>query len=472
MGRFLSRDPIGVWGDAVNDGNAYSYGGNNPLSGADPTGEFWDFIVDVVSVVVSVVEFVKEPTLANAGTVLADVGAAVVPFVPSPTSLKLGGKLIDKTLGLARTGDKGRDAGKNLSNGRRATGSAGDAGGKARSGTPSGPGKPHKSGETPDGVCFTAGTLVWTKAGLTPIEALTVGQRVSTSDRTDDDHTAVTPDGWRLVTLRMPNPDGSDDVLDIECVRPLGWIEQLGAVAGAEIFFALEEMGLSGPAIVRSIEPCVTIEPGPGRVVLTTVNHLNGWVLSLRLEGLAEPLQVTKRHKLFSVDRGDWIRAGDLEPGEYLKTKHGPNKIVSIESLPGVHQVYNIEVETDHCYFVSSVGVLCHNVSGCGQKAPKTVEVSRGKHPESAKHLEESGSTGTPLTVDRGGTKGRRQEAMKGTEKKPGMDRDEAPPAVFKEGSKSVKHVPSGDNRGAGASIGNQLRGVKDGEKAVIDIVD
>ena len=80
---------------------------------------------------------------------------------------------------------------------------------------------------------------------------------------------------------------------------------------------------------------------------------------------------MTKRHKLFSVDRGDWIRAGNLEPSEYLKTKHGPNKIVSIESLPGVHQVYNIEVETDHCYFVTSGGVLCHNVSGCGQDAPK-----------------------------------------------------------------------------------------------------
>ena len=97
---------------------------------------------------------------------------------------------------------------------------------------------------------------------------------------------------------------------------------------------------------------------------------------------------MTKRHKLFSVDRGDWIRAGNLEPSEYLKTKHGPNKIVSIESLPGVHQVYNIEVETDHCYFVTSGGVLCHNVSGCGQKAPKCELQARaneirkaGQHP-------------------------------------------------------------------------------------------
>jgi len=41
MGRFLSPDPIGPWGDETNWGNAYAYGGNNPLSGWDPTGMGW-----------------------------------------------------------------------------------------------------------------------------------------------------------------------------------------------------------------------------------------------------------------------------------------------------------------------------------------------------------------------------------------------------------------------------------------------
>lgn len=49
------------------------------------------------------------------------------------------------------------------------------------------------------------------------------------------------------------------------------------------------------------------------------------------------------------------------------------------------------------------------------------------------------------------------------------MDRDEAPPAVIDTGEKaSVKLISSGDNRGAGASIGQQLRKVKDGEKVKI----
>ena len=52
------------------------------------------------------------------------------------------------------------------------------------------------------------------------------------------------------------------------------------------------------------------------------------------------------------------------------------------------------------------------------------------------------------------------------------MDRDESPPAIFKEGGKgsSVKHIPSGDNRSAGAQIGNQLKGVKDGACVEIKI--
>jgi RHS repeat-associated protein len=38
-GRFIARDRIGAWGDAVNLGNAQAYAGNNPWSGTDPFGE-------------------------------------------------------------------------------------------------------------------------------------------------------------------------------------------------------------------------------------------------------------------------------------------------------------------------------------------------------------------------------------------------------------------------------------------------
>ena len=38
QGRFISRDPIGSFGDEMNFGNAYGYVGNSPLSLSDPSG--------------------------------------------------------------------------------------------------------------------------------------------------------------------------------------------------------------------------------------------------------------------------------------------------------------------------------------------------------------------------------------------------------------------------------------------------
>ncbi|MCF6285265.1 MAG: hypothetical protein L3K26_08750, partial [Candidatus Hydrogenedentes bacterium] len=39
IGRFISRDTIGLWGDENNLGNPYTYAGNNPWSNLDPFGE-------------------------------------------------------------------------------------------------------------------------------------------------------------------------------------------------------------------------------------------------------------------------------------------------------------------------------------------------------------------------------------------------------------------------------------------------
>jgi len=100
--------------------------------------------------------------------------------------------------------------------------------------------------------------------------------------------------------------------------------------------------------------------------------------------------------------------------------------------------------------------------------AIKEIKINRSSHPESAKHIDDAQAAGKPsvLTVDREGAAARRGESLKGTERAPaGSDRDEYPPAMFKEGGggASVRNVSSGDNRGAGASIGNQCRGVPNG---------
>ncbi len=103
----------------------------------------------------------------------------------------------------------------------------------------------------------------------------------------------------------------------------------------------------------------------------------------------------------------------------------------------------------------------------------KQVNVSQSRHPESAKHIIESGSNKKTYTIDRAGAAKRRQENLKGIETKKGFDRDEAPPAMFKESSNSsVKYINPSDNRGAGSCIGNQCRGLPDGMKIIFKVVD
>jgi len=71
------------------------------------------------------------------------------------------------------------------------------------------------------------------------------------------------------------------------------------------------------------------------------------------------------------------------------------------------------------------------------------------------------------LHIDRAHADQHRREATRGIPTKPGNDRDEYPPAVSREGGRGadVRYVPSSDNRGAGASLGSQLRGYCDGQR-------
>ncbi len=106
------------------------------------------------------------------------------------------------------------------------------------------------------------------------------------------------------------------------------------------------------------------------------------------------------------------------------------------------------------------------------------VTISRSKSPASAQHIDDAQAAGKPSTVtlDRSGAQGatnaaaRGRAATAGTPTSPGMDRDEYPPKCCAEGGSgaSVRSVPSGDNRSAGAQLGNQIRNLPDGTKITI----
>ena len=102
-------------------------------------------------------------------------------------------------------------------------------------------------------------------------------------------------------------------------------------------------------------------------------------------------------------------------------------------------------------------------------KPVQDIVVPGNKYPESAGHIQDAQDNGQPdvLTIDRGGARGRRADAMAGQQVVPGRDRDEYPPALTAEGGRgaSVRPISPSDNRGAGACIGAQCRGLPDGTR-------
>ena len=348
------------------------------------------------------------------------------------------------------------------------------------------------------------------------IEDLRVGDwvlarnpEITDEQRQQADEERFDPAEWRTIALRMTKPDGGR--LDITLLRPLEWLEQYQAKPGSTIHLDLEELGAVGPAEVVSIDPCPDIGPAPSadcRLVTGTFAHESAQVLDLTIEGLDEPIGVTANHPFWSEDRQAFVPAGQLRIGEHLgtaargllsaesesaasaapralvgaerpaatagTTRSGRTaaypRVLSIRSRPGLQAVYNLEIDLEHVYYVSTSALLVHN----SYPGPKRVKVDYKKSPESAEHLLASGSTGRALRVNRSGAKANRASALKGKARMAGYDLDEAPPAVLRQpgDSVSVRPVPRGDNRSAGAQIGGQLRDVPDGGEVIIDIVN
>ncbi len=239
------------------------------------------------------------------------------------------------------------------------------------------------SGNTPDlsapdmgsaahAVAASAGPSVTTQ----PIETIRVGQRVVTHrtaglSGAPSAPTAVDPAIWRLVRLRATEvwPDGTRDVINVETLQPPAWISTYGAQVGAMVPLPLDlvEMGLPDTICGEVIadEPCPAIGPGPGRVVLTTVNHLNPDVWRLTVtdkQGRRETIRPTGFHRFWSETRQAYVSVRDLQLGETLDGVAGRLTVQSLAPVPGTHRVYNMTVEGDHVYRVATRGVLVHNV--------------------------------------------------------------------------------------------------------------
>jgi hypothetical protein len=220
-----------------------------------------------------------------------------------------------------------------------------------------------------------------------PIEQLRVGQKVRTEAPREaltaaegelshllvHDEPTVDPATWKLVRLRAEQrwDDGTLDDINVETLQPPQWLAEHHVRVGGEVPLPLDlvEMGLPMDlqAKVLAIERCPPLEAGPGRTVLTTVNHLNRDVVEVTIrdaQGREERIRPTGLHKFYSATRDDWLSAADLEIGEQLDGLNGLHTVVALRPISGTHRVYNMTVEAEHVYRVAENGLLVHN-NGC-----------------------------------------------------------------------------------------------------------
>jgi hypothetical protein len=97
-----------------------------------------------------------------------------------------------------------------------------------------------------------------------------------------------------------------------------------------------------------------------------------------------------------------------------------------------------------------------------------SISFSSTKYPNIRRHVQAAVARGWPavLVLNREGADVRRDRLLDGYRTRPGMDRDEYPPAVGRGRWRAdVAYVPSAENRSHGATLGIKLRRFCDGTR-------
>jgi hypothetical protein len=202
------------------------------------------------------------------------------------------------------------------------------------------------------------------KRAFAPIEEVQLGERLPgvnpLRDEVDDDLPEPNEATWRRVCLTMTKDNGRR--LWLELLRPVSWLEAIDAIPGEVIYLDLPEMGAIGSANVTLIGPCPEIEPGEGNVVTGRFKHeADNNVVELQLDGEPSAIGVTANHPFWSIDRQEFIPAGELREAERVQGRRGYTTVVYVKPLEYQGFVYNLETHREHVYRVGTYATLVHN---------------------------------------------------------------------------------------------------------------
>ena len=258
------------------------------------------------------------------------------------------------------------------------------------------------------------------KPAVKPIEQIRVGDRVAAHNPevSNVERASWEEPDWRTwvkLSLRITKQNGSH--ADVEVLRPRAWLRENlifaatrrpcmlklpvaapttsrsliplhpvyceliatassieaggGEVAGLCAYLDLPELGIQGLGLVTDIQLLPLVKPGTGRVVTATFAHSSADVIDLVIEdstGQQESIGVTSNHPFWSIDRQQFIPAGDLQNGESLQAYSGRTQHIVSKTPRKDATVYNLEVHGEHVYYVGKGNVLVHN-NGCGEAA-------------------------------------------------------------------------------------------------------
>ncbi|MEW2082438.1 polymorphic toxin-type HINT domain-containing protein [Streptomyces sp. NPDC005283] len=134
-------------------------------------------------------------------------------------------------------------------------------------------------------------------------------------------------------------------------------------------------------AHIRVGDRVLATEPNSGKTEAQSVQHLitgNGQKHLVRLTvdtdgargDATGTLTATDNHPLWLADQHSWTLAGEIKPGNRLRTPSGKLRTVTrTQNWIQQQQVFNLTISNTHTYYAlaGNTPVLVHNAGGCGE---------------------------------------------------------------------------------------------------------
>ena len=117
-------------------------------------------------------------------------------------------------------------------------------------------------------------------------------------------------------------------------------------------------------ALITAIHPAPDVQPGPGRVVMSTFKHTADEILELTIEGEPEPIRTTPEHPFWSEDEQWFVRADRLAVEDSLQgLVTGSRQVISDVATKEAQLIVvrNLEIHGENTFRVGASGLLVHN---------------------------------------------------------------------------------------------------------------